>query len=139
MPRLAVDTNVLARALVDDGSAQSSAAFAKLRSETIFIPVTVLLETEWLLRSRMGLTADEINALIGGLLAMENIVFADRIAVESATMAHGRGLDFADALHLFQASSCVAMLSFDRQFAKRAGRIVGTIPIMNPGSDGKSK
>ena len=48
----AIDTNVLERALVNDNAAQSARAVALLTAHDIYIPVTVVLELEWVLRSR---------------------------------------------------------------------------------------
>jgi predicted nucleic-acid-binding protein len=45
----AVDTNLLVRALVRDDAAQSAAAESVLANEPVFIPVTVMLELEWVL------------------------------------------------------------------------------------------
>lgn len=46
----AVDTNVLVRLLTGDDASQTKRAVALFTKETIFIPKTVLLETEWVLR-----------------------------------------------------------------------------------------
>ncbi|MGE0803379.1 MAG: type II toxin-antitoxin system VapC family toxin, partial [Lautropia sp.] len=62
----ALDTNVLARFFVDDpddpeAAGQRPAAIAAL-SERSFVPVTVLLEFEWVLRGFYGLARREIGA-----------------------------------------------------------------------------
>jgi len=54
----AVDTNLIVRALVRDDPAQSAAAETVLANEPVFIPVTVMLQLEWVLRSRYGFTPD---------------------------------------------------------------------------------
>ena len=51
---IAVDTNVLARALIDEALSRLRPAVESLRDDEIFVPDTVLLETEWVLRSRLG-------------------------------------------------------------------------------------
>ena len=48
----AIDTNVLVRAIVNDDTAQSASAIELLTDHDIYIPVTVVLELEWVLRSR---------------------------------------------------------------------------------------
>ena len=50
----ALDTNVLVRALVQDDAAQGRRAQACLSAQPVYIPVTVILELEWVLRSRYG-------------------------------------------------------------------------------------
>jgi predicted nucleic-acid-binding protein len=48
---IAIDTNVLVRFLVDDDKTQAGIAEALIRANEIFLSRTVLLETEWVLRS----------------------------------------------------------------------------------------
>ena len=53
----ALDTNVLVRYIVQDDAAQLAAAKRLIgrcvaQGSTLFIPVTVVLELEWVLRSR---------------------------------------------------------------------------------------
>lgn len=46
----AVDTNIVVRLLTGDDVQQTRRATALFKKESIFIPKTVLLETEWVLR-----------------------------------------------------------------------------------------
>jgi predicted nucleic-acid-binding protein len=129
---LAADTNVLGRALTDDGSERSRRAAACFRDNEIFIPATVLLETEWLLRSRLNLSRKEINALFSVLLASPNVTFDDRPRITDSVLAHRNGLDFADAMHLFAARDCEAMVTFDEDFIRRSKKISGVIAVRKP-------
>ena len=52
---IAVDTNVLVRLLTGDDPAQTRRAADLFAQESILIPKTVLLETEWVLRYRYEL------------------------------------------------------------------------------------
>jgi len=52
---IAVDTNVLVRLLTGDDPAQTQRAVELFAQESILIPKTVLLETEWVLRYRYEL------------------------------------------------------------------------------------
>ena len=47
---IAVDTNLLVRILTNDDPIQARRALKILKNDEIFIPKTVLLETEWVLR-----------------------------------------------------------------------------------------
>ena len=47
----ALDTNVLARALVQDDAEQGRRAQASLSAQPVYVPVTVVLELEWVLRA----------------------------------------------------------------------------------------
>jgi predicted nucleic-acid-binding protein len=51
---IAFDTNLLVRFVVNDCPAQADMAEALMRQQTVFISRTVLLESEWVLRSRYG-------------------------------------------------------------------------------------
>jgi predicted nucleic acid-binding protein len=124
----AVDTNVLVRYLTNDDPDQSARAGRLVTGEAVFVPLTVLLETEWVLRSVYGFApGDVINALRGfaGLptVALENPATAAR-ALEWAE----RGMDFADALHLASAQPHDGFVSFDKALA-RAARRAGALPV----------
>lgn len=50
----AIDTNVLVRLLVRDGKRQSEAARRFVEGNAVWLPKTVLLEAEWVLRHAYG-------------------------------------------------------------------------------------
>jgi predicted nucleic-acid-binding protein len=128
----AIDTNVLARALVSDAGEQGRKALDVLRGNAVFVPETVLLETEWLLRSHLDVARSAVNLVLSNLLSLPNVHFDNVAKVANALSAHKEGMDFADALHLFSAGDCEEMLSFDRDFAKRARKIAKSIPVREP-------
>jgi predicted nucleic-acid-binding protein len=132
MPRLAVDTNVVARALVSDGSDQSVRSQQLFRENVVIVPESVLLETEWVLRSALRLDREQINALLVALVSSRDVEVADRPKSLRALSAHREGMDFADALHLLSAEQADAMVSFDREFARRAARLSGVVPVREP-------
>ncbi len=129
---LAVDTNVLARALIDDGSDQARRSRMLLSEKEVFIPDTVLLETEWLLRSVMKLDKGHINRTFATLVASANIGFSNRRNIADVISSHRAGLDFADAMHLRASDGCEGLASFDRGFKRRAKKIAGSVPIVMP-------
>lgn len=129
---LAIDTNVLARALVDDGSEQARRSRTLLSEREVFLPDSVLLETEWLLRSIMKLDRIHINRTFGTLLASANIRFSDRRGLADVVASHGAGLDFADAMHLHASKECDGLATFDADFRRRAKKIAGTVPVVSP-------
>ena len=72
---LGLDTNVLIRFLVADDSAQFERAQKLIRRESsngepVFSSLLMLLEAEWVLRSRYSLEKTEISAALAGLLAI---------------------------------------------------------------------
>lgn len=127
---IALDTNVLARFYVDDpadpeAAKQRPAAHRLLgESAQIFVPLTVVLELEWLLRAFYGFAADDFARVIRHLLGLPNVSVEEWSRINDALAWHKDGLDFADALHLSASSHCTEFVSFDdRRFARRANRL----------------
>ena len=120
----AVDTNVLARFFINDAddreaARQRPAAIAAL-SGGVFVPVSVMLEFEWVMRGFYELSRKDIQRVFESLCGLENVQIEDRGIVLAALNAYQQGLDFADALHLARTDFCNAFLSFDRRLKKRA-------------------
>lgn len=128
---LGVDTNVLVRYLVRDDEAQFEKARKLIKREAaagrgIFVSHLVVLETEWVLRSRYGLSKDQIVATISSLLDASDVRFEDEPAVEEALFIWKEATaDFADCL--FGAKNrrlgCRATATFDTKAAKLPGFI----------------
>lgn len=129
---LAIDTNVLARALVDDGSEQAQRSRILLSEKEIFVPDSVLLETEWLLRSIMKLDRAQISRTFATLVASANLSFSNRSGIADVVAWHGAGLDFADAMHLRASDGCDGLASFDADLKRRAGKIASAVPVVTP-------
>ncbi|MCE2969429.1 MAG: type II toxin-antitoxin system VapC family toxin [Burkholderiales bacterium] len=127
---IAVDTNVVVRLLVADDAAQARRATALFERGPVFIPVTVLLETEWVLRGAYALERTQINRLLHLLLGLPGVEMAEPEAVMRALERHAEGLDFADALHLALAGDAESFATFDRRLL-RASK-VGGLPIVAP-------
>lgn len=120
----AIDTNVLVRAIVNDDAAQSALAVALLTDHDIYIPVTVVLELEWVLRSRYSFAPKVVAQAIAKITALGNVVVGERAAVLSAASKAAQGWDFADALHLALSEGCEDFTALDADLVKRAAREV---------------
>ena len=118
----AIDTNVLVRALVNDNAAQSARAIALLTGHDIYIPVTVLLELQWVLRSRYAFAPKVVAQAIEKIAALGNVVVGERTAVLAAAARAAQGWDFADALHHALSHGCEDFLTLDADQVKRAAR-----------------
>jgi predicted nucleic-acid-binding protein len=86
---LGLDTNVLVRFLVRDHEAQFERARRLIKREVGaqekgLISLMVLLDTEWVLRSRYGLQKPHIIDAISGLLDATELEVEDEPAVEEA-------------------------------------------------------
>src|SRR5580698_5219069 len=95
-----VDTNILIRLLTGDDRKQETIARSLFASGPVWIAKTVLLETDWVLRSLYGFEDDAIREALAKLLGLENVRAEDEHAVAAALDLTERGIEFADALHL---------------------------------------
>ena len=89
-------------------------------SGAVFVPVSVMLEFEWVMRGFYELSRKEIQLVFESLCGLENVQVEDRGIVLAALNAYQKGLDFADALHLARANFCSTFLSFDQRLKRRA-------------------
>ncbi len=122
---LGIDTNVLVRFLVRDDEIQYEKARRLIRreagaDEAVFVSVPVLLETEWVLRSRYGLSKGDIAAAFSGMLDATEVRFEDEPSVEETLFVWEQcSADFADCLigvHN-RRQGCRATASFDARTA----------------------
>ena len=101
---LGIDTNVLVRFLVRDDERQFEKARRVIRremgaDEDVFVSLMVLMETEWVLRSRYGLPKTRIIEAISGLLDATEVRFEDEPTVEETLFVwRDSAADFSDCL-----------------------------------------
>ena len=125
-----VDTNVVVRYLTGDDPGQAARARAVIDAGDVFVSTTVLLESEWVLRSVYGLSRTEVAAALRAFAGLPGLS-VESPAVLSEALDHAeRGMDFADALHLGAAARCEALLTFDLRFIEQAGEV--PVRVMEP-------
>ena len=126
---IGIDTNVLVRFLVRDDEHQFERARRLLKrgiggGEPVFISHLVLLETEWVLRSRYGVTKAAIVAALNALLDASALQFEDERSIEEAVFTwKDSTAEFADCLinaH-HRALGCRATATFDAKALKLSG------------------
>lgn len=122
---IAVDTNVVVRLVTRDHPAQAARAAAIFRAVAVFIPKTVLLEAEWVLRRAYGYDAIEVVRALRALMALPNVEVEDARAVADALTASESGFDFADALHLASCTGSERFVTFDRRLVAQARGLAG--------------
>ena len=128
---LAVDTNLVVRYLTGDHPEQSAKAKAVIDETDVFVGTTVLLETEWVLRSAYGFPASQLAEALRAFAGLPRITLEAPGAVAVALDWMAAGMDFADALHLAAAEGCDAFVTFDRRLGT-LGRRLGSIPVRMP-------
>jgi len=125
---LAVDTNIVVRYLTADHPEQSAQARRLVTGADIFVASTVLLETEWVLRSSYGFSATQIAERLRAFAGLPGVTLEAPAAVAVALDWMVAGMDFADALHLAAAEQCETFVTFDRRLG-RVARRVGAISV----------
>jgi predicted nucleic-acid-binding protein len=128
---LGVDTNVLVRYLVRDDRSQYDKARQLIDREVahggaVLVSLLVLLETEWVLRSRYELAKADVLAAFSALLDTSDLAFEDEPAIENALYSWKESsADFADCLieSRNRRLGCRATATFDGRARKLAGFI----------------
>jgi predicted nucleic-acid-binding protein len=123
----AVDTNILVRFLTADDPKQAKTARRVIEAGDIFIGVTVILETEWVLRAGYGFKPNVVAAGLRGIAGLPGVTIEEPAEIAQALDWMVEGMDFADALHLTRSNHCNAFLTFDKKLAARAKVKVGVI------------
>lgn len=126
---LGIDTNVLIRFLVRDDDAQFEKARKLIKREVaagrrVFINQLVLMETEWVLRSRYAVPKNQIIEAISGLLNATDVQFEDEPAIEEALFIwKDATADFADCLigAKNRRMGCRATATFEAKASKLPG------------------
>ncbi len=115
-----VDTNILVRAFTDDDPAASALARAFLSEpEPLHIPIVVLCEFVWTLRSSYRLSKADLAEAIRGLIEVAHIRIDRESAGAGLAMLVGGG-DFADGVVLHEARRAGSrqVVTFDRKFSR---------------------
>jgi predicted nucleic-acid-binding protein len=126
----ALDTNVLVRYLIADDKKQFEAARKYVEdlctTDALFIPVSVSVELEWVLRSLYELSKATVITTFGRLLEAREIEFQNESVIEvTLSLYADNNADFADCLHIASAQmeGREPLVTFDR----KASRIEGAI------------
>ena len=121
-----IDTNLLVRIITLDNDEQASRATQFLDAEQSFIPKTVLLETEWVLRSTYGLQPRIIANSLRGVIGRANTTVEAEDAVTQALAWFEDGMDFADAMHLASIPDDYKFATFDNRLRRKL-RAIGRL------------
>ena len=124
-----IDTNILVRHIVKDDDRQAEIVARVFeqhfrRAESLWAPVTVMLEFEWVLRSRYKFSKADVIRSMSALLDTFELEFESEGALEQALASYEEGgADFAEYLHLALArkGSALPFLTFDEKASKATG------------------
>jgi len=125
-----LDTNVLVRLVAADDPHQSAQARAIVAQaakagDSLYVPLTVVLELEWVLRSRYRYSKEQVLGTLVEMLETRELEFQDEAAVEHALHYYRRNrrIDFAECLHIGCAAAAGALpfITFDRHAGGNPG------------------
>ncbi|MCL4184440.1 MAG: type II toxin-antitoxin system VapC family toxin [Burkholderiaceae bacterium] len=125
----ALDTNVLVRYLVRDDAAQFASARRLIHAcidegRTLYIPISVSLELEWVLRAGFGFGKDEVIRTLSQLLSSAELTFESEVALELALTLYRKGAaDYSDCVHAALAAKAgeQPLWTFDKAASKVDG------------------
>ncbi|MHB1544443.1 MAG: PIN domain-containing protein [Gammaproteobacteria bacterium] len=123
---LGIDTNVLVRFLVRDDEAQFERARKLIKHEVsagrrVFVNQLVIMETEWVLRSRYAVPKSQVIEALSGLLDAADVQMEDEPTLEQALFTwKDTAADFADCLigAKNRRLGCQVTASFDAKASK---------------------
>jgi len=130
---LGIDTNVVVRLLVSDDAEQTRRARKLIeesldREESVLVSLLVLIESEWVLRSKYEFEREAILGMFRALLGARELSFEDEPAVEEA-LFHWKDsvCGFTDCLIIAhnRQLGCRATATFDA----KAARLPGALPL----------
>lgn len=129
---LCIDTNILVRLLVADDAAQTRraqeiVANTQRESRAVLVSLLVMIETEWVLRSRYELDKATTLAALRSLLETSELSFEDEPAIEEALFHwQDSSCGFADCLIAAhnRRLGCRATATFDVKAARLPGFVV---------------
>lgn len=117
----AIDTNVLARLILQDDVEQARTAEDIVR-QPFWITLTVWLELGWVLNKRLRLDRDIVSAALETVIDMDTAHGSDPDGMRWAISRFREGADWADMIHIL-ASRRVAdrFATFDAGIAAKIG------------------
>lgn len=125
--KITLDTNVLARVLVDDPDAPAQCAAARKAlagAAAVLVPEAVQVELCWVLETAFGLRHTEITRVLEVLRANPRVQIEHRTTFEAALtrFASDAAWGFADCMIATVASAQdAALVTFDKRLARLAG------------------
>jgi predicted nucleic-acid-binding protein len=125
---ITLDTNVWVRYLTNDDQLQARRAMELLeQSDAVFLPKTVLLELEWVLRAAYHVKPADIHRSLLQILGLPMVIAESAGQVTAALDYYAQGYDFADALHLACSDTARAVYTFDEKFIRKGKHAVPSV------------
>lgn len=122
----AIDTNIIVRLIARDHAEQVEIAERIIAEGEVVILPTVLLECEWVLRSRYKMPRALMAEGFATLFGQPGVTVLSADAVAGALSRYARAGDFGDLLHLAlaEAASADTFATFDRDLSIPSGSMI---------------
>ena len=120
---IAVDTNIIVRLMTEDDKSQYQKSVNLFRRHDIFISITVLQETEWVLRYSYQFNRRDINNALLGLAGLENVYIDNPTVLMQALDWHAQGMDFSDALQPSHRARHKLFCTLDQKVISTASKV----------------
>jgi len=118
---IAVDTNILVRWITRDDDVQAAQA-DRIMGAPVLIPLTVLLETAWVLGGRTyRFDRPTLASALLAMLDLASVTVPQEADVRWAIGRFAAGADLADMMHIVAALGASRFASFERDLATAAG------------------
>ena len=129
---ISVDTNVVVRLLTRDDERQYQLVLTLFKKNQIFIPITVILELEWVLRFAYKFNPSQIAEALEKLAGLEQVTIERPEQLSLALQGLRNNMDFTDSLHLAIAASTTRQFTtFDKKLARNAIQTACKIKLLD--------
>jgi predicted nucleic-acid-binding protein len=118
---IAVDTNIVVRLIVADDDAQVALALDLASRERLYVGMTVLLETEWVLRSTYHFDRASVCSALLNFGDLPFVQFEADQDIRWALARYAEAGELADYIHIATAREVGRFATFERRLNRRAG------------------
>lgn len=129
----ALDTSVIVRFLTRDDNDQFEKAYALISAEACFVPLTVMLETAWVLEFVYNYSTRDVAWGLRRILGLPRVEVSRPHVLDRVLRWYEDGLDVADAVVLAVSQHANQLATFDRAFVAEAEE-KGQCPVVDLGT-----
>ena len=126
---IGIDTNILLRYLLKDDPALSPRALEIIAANDCFVTRAALTEVVYTLESYYRSPRADICRALDAVLSLQRVSIEDRAVTERALSWYKKGMDFGDAMIAASSHGAARVDSFDRDFARLAGKLRTAPPV----------
>ena len=120
---IAIDTNIILRYVLNDDLRLSEIATELIEQRGCYMPLLAFTETGYVLRSLYQAPDTQLLSLMRSVMAQPRVVVEKEARLTLALDGFAQGIDWFDAMLWASCPEDATLLTFDRKFAKKAGRM----------------